>query len=754
MRGVSSHGSRKPGEYRRTAAGAHVSSSKRYMYVRPRGRFSSRYYCFVCLALVPVLSASLGAAAPMTSVMLLHHRADAEVAAWATHILKLALSGLGVSILSDTVPHAHGSRGSHVEAGDGSPRMLRLAWRDKLAQAVHRIRAQDGMLFGSNEPPLELPTDRLVSTLREIEAEDAASTGSVLLADDLAGSLVPTLSRSFAELGIDGLKSPLMSPGMTSEALALLDAYATLTASAVASVPASAASAAIATVAGKLHMEDYYVLRKALVGSTALGGESLNVRLEAAGNHSRHSRRSRRQTLVQHIHEAWRPSTVSSQHGSASQRLGWPLTARALVGMHVPMCRLIRNLPHVCLALIGTTFEAAFGEVGANGCRCPPPTSHGPPTAPLLWSSLLVGTHHKTGTVLLEMLVLELAKFTDVSSYHKPRWADCREAKLPTPLPPYPPLSYHAPPPPAHQRTGGGVGVAASKGRALAATRNPIPVSDGAASLPSLLSLPSLDSLGIGHSPPVLFRALCVSEHARELPPQPWTDQPFVHVIRDPLEVCVSSYQYALRANESWLRVPNTLNPALGGRSYQQFYREAPTRVGVQTECRRCLKELGQAARLYEGTAARPSTLTLRFEELEASFEPTVRRLFAFAGAAGAADWRGRARFEQLVVAATRHDLSRRPPNTNNKEGGHVSNASQKNGLRALLLDSPLAAELQRLRERLGYASTHTATSVAAATPSISPISRAGGDAGWRRRWMLASLARPSDAASTPSDAA
>ena len=168
---------------------------------------------------------------------------------------------------------------------------------------------------------------------------------------------------------------------------------------------------------------------------------------------------------------------------------------------------------------------------------------------------------------------------------------------------------------------------------------------------------------------------------------------------------------------------------SLNGRSFQQYYREVEPRQGVQTECRRCFKELRQMVTLYENSSALPSTLTVHFEQLESSFEPTVRRLFSFAGLEGVggllAPWRAHTRFEQLVGSARKHDLSRRAPSTATREAGHVSSKVEKAGLRAMLLASALAPELQRLRHRLGYAVPGPANGSAAS-----------------RNWMLHALAR------------
>ena len=190
-----------------------------------------------------------------------------------------------------------------------------------------------------------------------------------------------------------------------------------------------------------------------------------------------------------------------------------------------------------------------------------------------------------------------------------------------------------------------------------------------------------------------------------------------MHVIRDPLEVCASSYLYALRSNESWLRTPSASTPS--GSSLQQYYRSAPTREGVAFECRRCFKELKQAATLYEATRGSPRALTLRLEELvelsalkRGLFDATLRRVLGFAGLAPAAwDVRGSARWRRLLAALRRHDTARwghkeqGPQPRGMRVQSHVSNASQKGALRALLLDEKVgvATELRKLRERLDY---------------------------------------------------
>ena len=114
--------------------------------------------------------------------------------------------------------------------------------------------------------------------------------------------------------------------------------------------------------------------------------------------------------------------------------------------------------------------------------------------------------------------------------------------------------------------------------------------------------------------------AVCVDEHAKAaaLGGGLRDGAALVHVVRDPLEVCISAYQYALRSSESWLHVGKA---ELGGRSYQQYYRASSVETGLGKECRRSMKELRQMAELYQATRREGAVLTLRFEEIEAGFD-------------------------------------------------------------------------------------------------------------------------------------
>jgi hypothetical protein len=363
-----------------------------------------------------------------------------------------------------------------------------------------------------------------------------------------------------------------------------------------------------------------------------------------------------------------------------------------------PLCDRLRNAPALCRQWQGSPFEAYFGFMAVLGCRCP--------RTPGSYGALLVGTHHKTGTVLLEQLLLEIAKLSRSATLHKPRWTDCL---------------YRSTPPPSATPPFG------------ASTAEQIPLATPVLVAPQPLYVPSL----------------CVDEHAKSVPAA-CTSCPVVHVIRDPLEVCVSSYQYALRSKESWLHKPI---PALDGRSWQQHYKLTSTESGVLTECQRCLKEMQQMASLFAASATRPHVLHLRYEEFEVDFDQMVLRMLTFAGMVpdGATPLR-RSRLEWLLRLTAKHDLSRRPLTERRAhEAAHVSNNSAKDALRTILRtsDSAVTRSLRALRVKLGYDTAGHAQHVRHASAPHTPVGTvdggfASGDiqgsrpsAGQVRRWLV-----------------
>lgn len=187
------------------------------------------------------------------------------------------------------------------------------------------------------------------------------------------------------------------------------------------------------------------------------------------------------------------------------------------------LCRAVANYGELCAALRGTAWEADLlppgpGAAGrAAKARCFA-------CAPRTVGLVLGGSHHKTGTLLLERLLQSVGAELGLP-VEKPHWERC--ASL--------------------QRREDGICV------------------DEHASVPKLHRF--------------FFGA---RYHAAAL----------VHIVREPLEVCVSSYQYHLRSTEAWLRMPRK---ELHGKSWQAALKAASTRDGLLLECRRSIRD--QASR-------------------------------------------------------------------------------------------------------------------------------------------------------------
>ena len=81
-------------------------------------------------------------------------------------------------------------------------------------------------------------------------------------------------------------------------------------------------------------------------------------------------------------------------------------------------------------------------------------------------------------------------------------------------------------------------------------------------------------------------RAVCLLEHARwsQLRGALGSGLEYIHMVRDPLEVCVSGYQYHLNATEPWVLAGRA---ELGGLSWQRYLRAAPREQGILVECTR-----------------------------------------------------------------------------------------------------------------------------------------------------------------------
>ena len=283
----------------------------------------------------------------------------------------------------------------------------------------------------------------------------------------------------------------------------------------------------------------------------------------------------------------------------------------------------------------------------------PPPTA--PPQLTGAWRrTILVGTHHKTGTVLLSKVFRVAAKMVGVtrarSNHSSTLSGACSDL-----------LERRAP----------GVCIvehisARDVGRWLASTH----VGDGEAN----------------HAHP---------HHHAQTPFAVTTlsamPQPFLHAVRDPLEMCVSAYQYHLLGAEPWLLQPMR---DLNGSTLQQYYNALGPREGVRFECKRMIIELVETALVYNATRGLQSALTVRLEDFAKDYDTTSRRLFAFLGS-------GAELTDALVNASARFDLSR---GSAPEDARHVSTSASKQPLRDMVLTDPqLGRVMAQLRELLGY---------------------------------------------------
>jgi hypothetical protein len=101
-------------------------------------------------------------------------------------------------------------------------------------------------------------------------------------------------------------------------------------------------------------------------------------------------------------------------------------------------------------------------------------------------------------------------------------------------------------------------------------------------------------------------RGICIDEHVNANSMREWLrpQQPFIHAVRHPLEMCVSAYIYHKQGAEPWLLKPLQ---DFGGVSLMQHYKTVDPTEGVRFECRRMVTELVESAILYNRTQP-PST--------------------------------------------------------------------------------------------------------------------------------------------------
>ena len=188
---------------------------------------------------------------------------------------------------------------------------------------------------------------------------------------------------------------------------------------------------------------------------------------------------------------------------------------------------------------------------------------------------------------------------------------------------------------------------------------------------------------------------VCIVEHINAHDVRAWAQSrlvPFIHTVREPLEMCISSYQYLLTGAEPWMTQPLR---DLNGSTLQQHYTAIGPVLSVPFECTRMMLELVETALIYNSTRSRARTATIRFEEFSTDYDGTMRSMFNFLGT--------QTRYtEYLVNISSAHDLARHP----SPDPRHVSANFDKERLRQIVMRDPLMSKLfTGLRSILGYGS-------------------------------------------------
>lgn len=307
----------------------------------------------------------------------------------------------------------------------------------------------------------------------------------------------------------------------------------------------------------------------------------------------------------------------------------------------------------------------------------PPPPS--PPPLVGAWThTILVGTHHKTGTVLLSKMFRVAAKMIGVprvrSNHSSTLSSACTDL-----------LERQAP------------GICIIEHVSARDIMRWLP----AHSVADATNIGSIngEARNSHHH---------LSHDAGSLSASSPSAMPFIHAVRDPLEMCVSAYQYHLLGAEPWLVQPMR---DLNGSTLQQYYKTIGPAEGARFECKRMILELVETALVFNATRGLHSSLTLRLEDFSKDFDGTARHLFAFLGS-------GPSLTEALVNASAKYDLAR---GSTPEDARHVSAATSKQPLRDMVLSDTLLGKLMGdLRTLLNY---HHANS-----KSISSDSRVSGD--------------------------
>eukprot|EP00966_Prymnesium_polylepis_P189509 4391173-Prymnesium_polylepis.1 len=117
--------------------------------------------------------------------------------------------------------------------------------------------------------------------------------------------------------------------------------------------------------------------------------------------------------------------------------------------------------------------------------------------------------------------------------------------------------------------------------------------------------------------------AVCLVEHARweTLRPAIEGGLQLVHMLRDPVEVCVSGYQYHRVTSEEWVHQPRK---ALGGRTWQQYLLSASRVEGQLAECTRGLTELRDQAELHVRAKPYANVHATRLEQVSSNYSHQI----------------------------------------------------------------------------------------------------------------------------------
>ena len=106
----------------------------------------------------------------------------------------------------------------------------------------------------------------------------------------------------------------------------------------------------------------------------------------------------------------------------------------------------------------------------------------------------------------------------------------------------------------------------------------------------------------------------------------------FVHMIRDPLELVVSAYSYHLTTTERWAVQKDPFG-RFNGTSYRAYLNALPLEAGLRAEVQRSAHDsIRSMQRLHGRIGGLPCALTLRLEDFEADWVATTARLWDLLG--------------------------------------------------------------------------------------------------------------------------